>query len=47
MRILIVDDHSVVRRGVRSLLESHQGWEVCGEATNGREAVSQSLRLRP
>jgi len=47
LRILIVDDHAVVRRGVRSLLESHEGWEVCGEATTGREAVTESLRLRP
>jgi len=44
---LVVDDHAVVRRGVRSLLESHEGWEVCGEATTGRDAVAQSLRLRP
>ena len=47
LRILVVDDHSVVRRGVRSLLESHEGWEVCGDATNGRSAVEQSRRLRP
>ena len=47
LRILVVDDHAVVRRGVRSLLESHDGWEVCGEATTGRDAVAQSLRLRP
>src|SRR2546428_8476236 len=47
LRILVVDDHAVVRRGVRSLLESHEGWEVCGEATNGRDAVEQSRRLRP
>ena len=47
LRILVVDDHAVVRRGVRSLLESHEGWEVCGEATTGREAVEQSRRLRP
>jgi DNA-binding NarL/FixJ family response regulator len=47
MRILVVDDHAVVRRGVRSLLESHEGWEVCGEATTGREAVEQSRQLRP
>src|SRR5580692_6105569 len=47
LRILVVDDHAVVRRGVRSLLESHEGWEVCGEATNGRDAVTQGLRLRP
>ena len=47
LRLLVVDDHAVVRRGVRSLLESHEGWEVCGEATTGREAVTESLRLRP
>ena len=47
LRILVVDDHAVVRRGVRSLLESQEGWEVCGEATNGRDAVEQSGRLRP
>src|SRR5579864_5661451 len=47
LRILVVDDHAVVRRGVRSLLESHEGWEVCGEAASGPDAVAQSLRLRP
>jgi DNA-binding NarL/FixJ family response regulator len=47
LRILVVDDHAVVRRGVRALLESHDGWEVCGEATTGRDAVEQSRRLRP
>jgi DNA-binding NarL/FixJ family response regulator len=47
LRILVVDDHAVVRRGVRSLLESHEGWEVCGEATTGRDAVEQSRQLRP
>jgi DNA-binding NarL/FixJ family response regulator len=47
LRILVVDDHAVVRRGVRTLLESHEAWEVCGEATTGRDAVTESLRLRP
>jgi DNA-binding NarL/FixJ family response regulator len=47
LRILVVDDHAVVRRGVRALLESHHGWEVCGEATTGRDAVEQSRQLRP
>ena len=47
LRILVVDDHAVVRRGVRSLLETQEGWEVCGEATTGRDAVEQSRRLRP
>jgi DNA-binding NarL/FixJ family response regulator len=47
LRILIVDDHAVVRRGVRSLLESQPGWEIAGEATTGREAVDMAKRLRP
>ena len=47
LRILIVDDHAVVRRGLRSLLESHEGWEVCGEAASGPEAVEHCRRLRP
>ncbi len=47
LRILIVDDHAVVRRGVRSLLESQPGWEVSGEATTGREAVDLARRLQP
>jgi DNA-binding NarL/FixJ family response regulator len=47
LRILVVDDHAVVRRGVRALLESHEGWTVCGEATTGRGAVEASRHLRP
>ena len=47
LRILVVDDHAVVRRGVRALLESQDGWEVCGEASTGRDAVEQSRRLHP
>ena len=47
LRILIVDDHAVVRRGIRSLLESREGWVVCGEATTGRDAVVQCQRLHP
>ena len=47
LRILVVDDHAVVRRGVRTLLESRAGWEVCGEATTGRDAVEQCKRLQP
>ncbi|MDW8343702.1 MAG: response regulator transcription factor [Verrucomicrobiae bacterium] len=46
-RIVLADDHEVVRRGVRSLLESKPGWEVCGEASNGREAVELVRRLKP
>jgi DNA-binding NarL/FixJ family response regulator len=47
LRILVADDHDVVRHGLRSLLESRPGWEVCGEACNGREAVELSLQLKP
>lgn len=47
LRILIADDHEVARRGVRALLESHSGWEVCGEAADGREAVACAKRLKP
>ena len=46
-RILIADDHEVVRRGVRALLESHPGWEICGEAKDGRDAVESAKALRP
>jgi DNA-binding NarL/FixJ family response regulator len=47
VRLLVVDDHAVVRRGVRALLEEQPGCEVCGEAASGREAVEQVRRLRP
>jgi DNA-binding NarL/FixJ family response regulator len=47
VRILIADDHDVVRMGVRLLLESQPGWVVCGEARTGREAVAKALELRP
>ena len=47
LRILIVDDHEVMRQCIRSLLETREGWEVCGEAATGPDAVTQSLRLRP
>ncbi len=46
-RILIADDHEVMRRGVRGLLESHSEWAVCGEAFEGKEAVVKSRELRP
>jgi DNA-binding NarL/FixJ family response regulator len=47
MRILIADDHAVVRRGVRAILEGQAGWTVCGEASTGREAVAMALTMRP
>jgi DNA-binding NarL/FixJ family response regulator len=47
VRILVADDHEVVRRGVRALLEGEPGWEVCGEAVTGREAVEKVTELTP
>jgi DNA-binding NarL/FixJ family response regulator len=47
MRILIADDHEVVRHGVRVLLEARPGWQICDEAAEGREAVEKAGRLRP
>jgi DNA-binding NarL/FixJ family response regulator len=47
LRILIADDHEVARRGIRSLLESRSGWEICGEAKDGREAVELATTLKP
>jgi PAS domain S-box-containing protein len=47
LRILIVDDHEVVRRGLRSLLSSRPDWEICGEAADGRAAVEKANALRP
>lgn len=47
IRILIADDHEIFRRGLRSLLESHAQWEVCGEATDGQDAVDRVRELNP
>jgi two-component system, NarL family, sensor kinase len=46
-RILIADDHEVMRRGVRNLVESQEEWSVCGEAIEGNEAISKTKELRP
>src|SRR5882724_1780558 len=46
-RILIADDHEIVRRGLRTLLQSHEGWEICGEAVDGGDAVEKVARLKP
>jgi len=47
LRILVADDHEIVRRGLCAILESHSGWEVCGEAADGREAVEKTRQLNP
>lgn len=47
VRILVADDHDVVRQGLRSLLETQSGWEVCAEAVTGREAVKKAKESKP
>ena len=47
MRILVVDDHEIVRRGVRSLLSAEPNFHVCGEAMDGRDAIEQAQLLKP
>jgi DNA-binding NarL/FixJ family response regulator len=46
-RILIADDHEVVRSGLRSILEAHSGWDVVAEAADGKEAIKKALETRP
>jgi DNA-binding NarL/FixJ family response regulator len=47
MRILVADDHDIMRRGLKQLLTSKPGWEVCAEAKNGREAVTLAEQHKP
>jgi DNA-binding NarL/FixJ family response regulator len=47
VRILVADDHDVMRRGLRDMLAEHKGWEVCAEARNGRDALDLAVQLRP
>lgn len=47
LRILVADDHEVVRRGLCTLLQAHEGWEICGEAIDGRDAVEKAKALKP
>lgn len=47
LRILVADDHDLMRRGIKALLETRTDWEVCGEAQTGREAVAQTEELKP
>jgi DNA-binding NarL/FixJ family response regulator len=46
-RILLADDHEVVRAGLRALLEEQSGWEVVAEAVDGRDAVEKASKLKP
>jgi len=47
LRILIADDHDVMRQGTQSVIEREPGWEVCGFASTGREAVAKAAELEP
>ncbi len=47
LRILVADDHEVVRRGLCSLLESQPGWQICGEASDGRDLLKKASELKP
>jgi DNA-binding NarL/FixJ family response regulator len=46
-RVLIVDDHAFIRRGVQTILHSFPEWEFCGEADNGRDAIRLAEELKP
>jgi DNA-binding NarL/FixJ family response regulator len=47
LKILIADDHELIREGLRARLEKRTGWKVCGEAVNGRQAVEMAWALKP
>jgi DNA-binding NarL/FixJ family response regulator len=47
LRILVADDHDFIRQGTCAVLERQPGWEICGLAANGREAVAQATQLKP
>jgi len=47
LRILIADDHSLIRQGLRAVIQGRRGWELCGEAANGKQAVELATQLRP
>jgi len=47
LKILVADDHDIIRRGLQQLIATHPGWEVCAEAKTGREAVSLAEQVRP
>jgi len=47
VRILVVDDHAVVRQGLKAILNAQEGWSVCAEAKSGEEALALANQLRP
>jgi DNA-binding NarL/FixJ family response regulator len=46
-RIMVADDHEIVRHGLRALLQAQATWTICGEAEDGREAVAKAIELKP
>jgi DNA-binding NarL/FixJ family response regulator len=46
-RVLVVDDHAVIRRGVQGILSSYPEWDLCGEADNGQDAIRLAGELAP
>ena len=47
LRILVADDHEIVRRGLIALIKAHPEWEVCAEADNGRQAIEKAAQTKP
>ena len=47
MRVLLADNHVVIRDGLRALLQTHNNFQICGEASNGREAVDLAVQKKP
>src|ERR1700730_15032006 len=47
MRVVLADDHEIVRKGIRAIINRHPPWTVCGEAENGQQAIDLVLELKP
>jgi DNA-binding NarL/FixJ family response regulator len=47
VKIMLVDDHEVVRQGLRTILSARPDWQICGEAENGKEAIDMASKLDP
>ncbi len=47
VRLLVADDHEIVRKGLRALLEAEPGWEVAAEAVDGRDAIEKAKQIKP
>jgi DNA-binding NarL/FixJ family response regulator len=47
MRVVLVDDHKIFRRGIRAIINGHSSWTVCGEAENGQQAIDLVVELKP